>query len=470
MKKTLAAVLAAAMALSTASVAMAKDYPDQALVLGDSSGSDGETPISYDSERKINVSVAPFSEGLLGWLYDNNAVDIKAIVTEGSNKLTAAPSFSVKEVSGSTSTGTFTQEYTYTWNTTTFNYGDVVLTNGQEITDDTLIPVDANGDCTTSVNDIVGAKKWSVFKKSSAGQAWLATPTGSACITKTRSGLIEDERDYSGNVAQMKFKVAHTYGTGDTTVKFKVRVTIKKNVYVRNDTKALTLDSKTNDINNEVKYKKGDTYTSEEAFFKAKYQPLNDFAKDMQLSLQEVKDGYVIFNGETLYDEIGNETFTINFEDTAIFEAKLSASQKKLNLYYTLDEVTSVTDAYPNVDFEFITFKGASSVTSFVNSGTMTFNAIGGKNTQVYKLETAGGGDDGDTLVPLDGTYDSTYNTITVKNIKRLGGTFVVASEILEVEDEEDNEPVDSAPVVEESSSSEAPSTNTERNPSTGAC
>ena len=69
---------------------------------------------------------------------------------------------------------------------------------------------------------------------------------------------------------------------------------------------------------------------------------------------------------------------------------------------------------------------------------------------------------------PLTTTYDSSYKTVTAKGIKKLG-TFVIASEILEVEDEEDNEPVSSAPVVEEPSSQ--PSSNdSDRNPATGAC
>ena len=150
-----------------------------------------------------------------------------------------------------------------------------------------------------------------------------------------------------------------------------------------------------------------------------------------------------------LYDEIGTDTFTIYFDDIAAFSAKLSSAQKDVNLFYTVDDITDISDAYPDVDFEMITFKGAP---SFTNSGSMTFNAIGGRDTTVYTF-------DGETLTPLTTTYDSTYGTVTAKGIKKLG-TFVVASEVLEVEEEEEpKEPADETPAVED-----------EENPNTGAC
>ena len=64
----------------------------------------------------------------------------------------------------------------------------------------------------------------------------------------------------------------------------------------------------------------------------------------------------------------------------------------------------------------------------------------------------------------MGGKYDPTYKTITVSGIKRLG-TYVIASEILEVEEEpeEPAEPVDSTPVAE-------PDNDEGGNPNTGAC
>ena len=461
MKKTLAAVLAAAMALSTTTVAFATDHPDLDSNLDGKKGGDLETPIAYDDEQKLTVSqIGPFSESDLGAYYDDNKIDITAIMTDGANKLTGRPSFSVKKViveGGQTET-----DVSYVWNTNikvndANGKSHTVCTAGKKVD---KIPVfyDTNTQAWSfitygSYEDLQWLENSGTMK---TAYAWflnnLSTGTG-AVIDQNSKDLIHTGGT-SSKAVQMKFKVAHTYGTGDTTVKMKLRVTIKKDI---------------KDEDGTVIYKKGDTYTTDEFSYKAKYYDM-DYSKDMQLSLDEVDDSKVKLDGEKLYDEIGSDTFTITFEDVAVFEAKLSGSQKKLNLFYNLDEVTSVTDAYPDVNFEFITFKGAPSVTRFINSGKMTFNAIGGRNTQVYRLTTQGGGDDGDTLVPLAGEYESTYGTITVKGIKDLSGTFVIASEILEVEDDEDNEPVNSAPVVEDSSSSEAPSNGNERNPSTGAC
>ena len=117
-------------------------------------------------------------------------------------------------------------------------------------------------------------------------------------------------------------------------------------------------------------------------------------------------------------------------------------------MYYSVDEIDEIVDAYPDVDFEMIQFLGTP---SFTNTGSMTFNAIGGRDTTVYTF-------DGETLTPLDTTFDSTYGTVTAKGIKKLT-TFVVADQVLEVEEEEEpEEPADETPAVEE------------QNPNTGAC
>ena len=174
--------------------------------------------------------------------------------------------------------------------------------------------------------------------------------------------------------------------------------------------------------------------------------------EDMELTLTEVDENNVKLKGENLYSEIGAEDFVIYFDDTAAFSAKLSSAQKDVNLFYTIEDISDISDEYPDVDFEMITFKGTP---SFTNTGSMTFNAIGGKDTTVYTF-------DGETLTPFDitdTTYDSTYGTVTVKGIKKLG-TFVVASEVLEEEEEEEEpaEEVTETPEVDES------------NPNTGAC
>jgi len=368
MKKTLAAVLAAAMALSTASVVFASNTDvdiDNTVwgVTSDTSDDVDQSGIRYGKDIDGILAVTGLTAEQIGQLYDDNLISITTTVTEGRAKLSSSPS-----------------------------------------------------------------------------------------VTLRKKG---DDK-----VVRIRFKVADTYGTGSTTVALKVRINFKKNLYaIKNDDGDVTgfTSTKPTDWEGDPTYEKGDTLTTNERSFKIEYGEI-DYNNDMQVSIQDVDDRIVKYDASDLYDEIGNDTFTIAFEDAAIFEAKASSAQKDLNLYYSMDEITDITNEYPNVDFEFIDFKGKP---SFVNSGTMTFNAIGGRSTTVYTF-------DGETLEPLSSTYDSSYGTVAVKGVKTLG-TFVVASEVLEVEEEEDNEPVSSAPIVEEPSSSE-PITIVEKNPSTGAC
>jgi len=444
MKKTLAAVLAAAMALSTATVAFARDHDAGDASLDGASTVDVNT-IIYGKEYKQYLSTDEFNEETLGALLDDGAIKIDVIVTEGRSALETVPTVSLQTVKRGGASEDIVTTIDYRWlvdvtvkdadgnEVKKYEKGKPV-TELPAIYDETTRTYVYATDLTDEGVVYIGNKnsKWKTVLESALEQKAIESFSDSTVSSSTT--LVKNK------AVQVKYKARHTYGTGDTTLKMKFKITFKKSV---------------------GDYSKGDTYTTNEFEMKVKYNEINDYSKDMVLTLDEVKvdNGCnVILKGDKLYDEIGNENFSIQFEDTAVFEAKASASQKKVNLFYNLDEISEITDAYPNVDFEFITFKGNP---SFVNSGTMTFNAIGGKNTQVYTF-------DGETLAPLTTTYDSSYKTVTAKGVKKLG-TFVVASEILEVEDDEDNEPVSSAPVVEEPSSSE-PSNDGERNPSTGAC
>ena len=419
MKKTLAAVLAAAMALSTASVAFATDtLVDAALDDGSTIGA--EVAVEYGKDtKKIISQLGDFDTTQLGRLVDEGKISVSVIVTEGSSKLASKPTIS--EVNISTADDVVVTGYEWA-----DGINDVVI-DGKTICGEGLtvkgIPVTANGIVTTDV-----AKIEKILYKGDDGY-------GDAldyCITNGFVDEVERTTDAVASKAlQLKFKVAHTYGTGETTVKMKLRITVRKNFE-----------------EDGVSYDKGDTYTSDEFEFEAAYHELTNYSEDMELTLTEVDENYVKLDASDLYDEIGADNFVIYFDDSAAFTAKLSSAQKDVNLYYSVDEIEAVADAYPDVDFEFITFKGTP---SFNNAGEMTFNAIGGKDTTVYTF-------DGETLTPLDTTYDSTYGTVTAKGIKKLG-TFVVASEVLEVEEEkEPEEPADETPAVEE------------QNPNTGAC
>ncbi len=458
MKKTLAAVLAAAMALSTASVVLATDFEMDEYTIklnGDSSTDDVRDTIAYGKEYKALISSVTVDDigtidgyDLAEWV-DKGYASVTVTVTEGSSKLAGKPAIEIRRINSSSQT----TKATHTWNWTIRDYNNnIIVRKGQTVGDipvfdnngtwdfitnygDVTQTADTAGDPVFKINDDVVKyiKKNKDTTNNATYSSLLTSITGNAV---TASNDLKEESNKLGNLLRLKFKVTDTYGTSDTTVGMKLRVTIKK--------------SFTDD--NGVSHVKGNTYTSDEFRFKAVYYELSDYYDDMQLTLEEVDKRHVKLDASDLYDEIGNDTFTIAFEDVAVFEAKLSAGQKDVNLFYDLDEKTDVTDAYPNVDFEFITFRGNP---SFVNSGTMTFNAVGGKNTQVYKY-------DGEALTPLTGSYDSTYDTVVVKGVKTLG-TFVVASEILE-EDEPDEpaEPVSSAPVVEGPEEDE--------NPKTGAC
>ena len=245
-------------------------------------------------------------------------------------------------------------------------------------------------------------------------------------------------------MVQIKFKVADDWGTGSDDVGFKFRITFKKDV--------TAADGHT--------YYKGDTVMAGEALFSAKYEIMNDKGTEMELTREECKTSefrQVLMNKDgELYDKIGNDEFTLYFENSAAFTGKMAANQKTLNMYYTLDEDSDLVNAYPDVDFEFIEFKGKP---SFVNTGKMTFSAVGGADTQVYEWV-------GDAWEPMNGTYNKTYNTVEVKGIKRLG-KYAIASDILPVEEEpeepdEPAEPVSSAPTTEPDDEGQ--------NPNTGAC
>ena len=469
MKKTLAAVLAAAMALSTASVAFAVDHPidDEDLILNSGSGSEVITGITYGKDihrliKSVGVGDDNFDGYELADWVDKGYATVTVTVTEGANKLASKPSITLRRVdTGEGKKQQTTETATvYTWKCNIKDSkGNYLVRKGTTVED---FPVFDNGTSWSAIFNHPSITQkgddWTLAagtnvewvekdKDTTYGldyndlMTWLdGQPT---LADKSEKTLVRDDKYVYDNLLRLTFKVADTYDTSATTVGMKLRITIKKSF----------TDSNGNKRN------KGDTYTTDEFKFKAEYYELNQYTHDMQLTLPEVDDRFVKLDASDLYDEIGADTFTIAFEDVAVFEAKLSAGQKDVNLFYDVDEKTAITDEYPDVDFEFITFRGNP---SFVNSGTMTFHAVGGKNTVVYKF-------DGETLEPLTSTYDSTYDTVTVKGVKRLG-TFVIASEVLEVEDEEDNEPVDSAPVVEEPASSEPSDNSGERNPSTGAC
>ena len=439
MKKTLAAVLAAAMALSTATVAFAKDTMEGETILDNISTVSGRTDIAKGKEYSYVISADFVGDDgneitateLGEWVKDGKA-NVTVTVTEGMSKLASKPTATVKNIVTAVE-----GKSTYTWNVgaTTIKVGDkTIVENGKAVT---AIPVDAGGNFNMTQADVVEA----VYPKDSRWDDLYDDVIASAHVTEKKVGT---SSTVTAPVVQIKFKVADDWGTGSDDVGFKFRITFKKDV--------TAADGQT--------YDKGDTVMAGEALFSAKYEIMNDKGTEMELTREECKTSefrQVLMNKDgELYDKIGNDEFTLYFENSAAFTGKMAANQKTLNMYYTLDEDSDLVNAYPDVDFEFIEFKGKP---SFVNTGKMTFSAVGGSTTQVYEW-------DGEAWEPLNGTYNKTYNTVEVKGIKRLG-KYAIASDILPVEEEpeepdEPAEPVSSAPTTEPDDEG--------GNPNTGAC
>ena len=437
MKKTLAAVLAAAMALSTATVAFARDTMEGETILENLSTVGTRQTIAKGKEYSYVISADFVGDDgneitateLGEWVKDGKA-NVTVTVTEGMSKLASKPTATVKNIVTAVE-----GKSTYTWNVgaTTIKVGDkTIVENGKAVT---AIPVDAGGNFNMTQADVVEA----VYPKDSRWDDLYDDVIASAHVTEKKVGT---SSTVTAPVVQIKFKVADDWGTGSDDVGFKFRITFKKDV--------TAADGQT--------YDKGDTVMAGEALFSAKYEIMNDKGTEMELTREECKTSefrQVLMNKDgELYDKIGNDEFTLYFENSAAFTGKMAANQKTLNMYYTLDEDSDLVNAYPDVDFEFIEFKGKP---SFVNTGKMTFSAVGGSTTQVYEW-------DGEAWEPLNGTYNKTYNTVEVKGIKRLG-KYAIASDILPVEEEpeEPAEPVDSTPVAE-------PDNDEGGNPNTGAC
>ena len=165
---------------------------------------------------------------------------------------------------------------------------------------------------------------------------------------------------------------------------------------------------------------KGDTLSIDEILFDPYYNEINDYGKDMTITPSEVESNNVVVMADALLDE----TVTFYFDDIAAFATKISNSQKDINLHYdtTVDE--EFYDAYPEVDFEAITFNGTP---KFMRKGTLTFKAIGDGDTAVYEITDKG-------LAELEiAKYDAIYNVITVENVSTLT-SYLIASKPLAAE------------------------------------
>ena len=447
MKKTLAAVLAAAMALSTATVALAKDEKVEEIGFGTGSFTTeaieknakmGDTT-NYLITKVVTEDGDEISGVDISKAMKDGDLTASVVVTSNQSKLDGRPSITA----GKTVTTAKDAEevVTYKWNIPfngTMEGAPIKAKVGDEVkriylTSTNGFAGNEDGSGATAYAD----KGDAAFK--AAMTAFEGDPLFANYFTKVVSSKVVGTKT-EGEGVRLSFKINHTYGVDDVTVKMKLRFTAKHDV----DEGSLVLP-------------KGDTLTSVEVAFKAGYNELSNYYEDMQLTKTEVSNNNVILNGSALYEKIGDSKFTITFgDDIAMFEGKSSAAQKKINLYYNTNEISAVQEKYPDIDFTYLTFVG-NPVPSFQNTGKLYF-AAEDKEYTVYEW-------DGEYLTPVSDptSFDKTYKTVTVKNVKRLG-SYVISPVILpeDEEPEEPAEPVDSTPVAEPDDEGE--------NPNTGAC
>ena len=156
--------------------------------------------------------------------------------------------------------------------------------------------------------------------------------------------------------------------------------------------------------------------------FTAYYNHLSDYQSTIQVDGDALDQGSVLADGEELYMAAGRDNMlTLDFEGDVSYTTCVSAAQKTVNLYYSLEEIDEIAEGYPDVSFQFISFPGNP---SFINSGELSFPAIGGEDTAVYSWE------DGE-LVRLESAYNAVSDRMVIRSVKRLG-SYVVASESIE--------------------------------------
>lgn len=173
-----------------------------------------------------------------------------------------------------------------------------------------------------------------------------------------------------------------------------------------------------------ISLKKGEKISTEDIKFTTGYVKMFSIYKDMELTLEEVKNNEVLLDNIALCDTIGtNKRYSVAFEDIATLVGKTNRRPVTNNLYYSIDEVEPIVNAYPDIDFSFITFNGNSKI----HDGTLYFNNTNA-NTAIYKI-------DGDWLVALNTEYDPQYKVTILNGVNKLSGTYVIASSPLHQEE-----------------------------------
>lgn len=225
------------------------------------------------------------------------------------------------------------------------------------------------------------------------------------------------------NAVVLKMTFLDTYGIKEETVRAELSFTAIRNLYWDNEQGGYSRSSRSESGERNIPVlKKGDVMFSQPIEFTAYYDHIKNYQSTIRLSEESAASRQVLADGEEMYMAADKEhMLTFEFGGIASYNTCISAAQKTVNLYYSTEEIEEITELYPDNDFQFISFLGSP---SFINSGELTFQAVGGEDTSVYSYED-------EELTRLEGEYDSDSNTIVVRGIKRLG-SYVVSSESID--------------------------------------
>lgn len=233
--------------------------------------------------------------------------------------------------------------------------------------------------------------------------------------------------------AVFHLKANHSYGTRSQDMVLRIRIRVVRNIYWDQLIREFTTTQYIKGVGgreNVLVLEKGDILETTDMLFSAHYNSLSQYAPFTRISKEDVENGNVLADGEELYMATNRDKMiSIDFGGAATYTTCISAAQKAVNLYYTLDKIDKVEKSYPDVAFSYITFNGEP---SFINSGELSFGAIGGENTVVYSYSE-------NKLDLMPSVYDEAAKTVTVRGVKRLG-TYVIASEMLQETIEKTND------------------------------
>lgn len=223
--------------------------------------------------------------------------------------------------------------------------------------------------------------------------------------------------------AVLKMTIDHTYGIKEERVEAEITFTAIRNIYWDKKQRDFTRSLRSSQgERNVLILEKGDILISQPVEFTAHYNNLEKYQSTIRLDENAITDREVLADGEELYMASGKDKMlTLEFGDVAAYTTCISAAQKTVNLFYNMDDIEDIAEIYPDYSFCFISFPGNP---SFINSGELSFQAVGGENTAVYSYE------DGE-LIRLESEYDNTYDKVIVRSVKRLG-SYVIASDSID--------------------------------------